>query len=88
MFEKSQSATFEVQQVSDLDFFEPIVLHYIARTKIDEAFVQETDVRALCGEEWIAYYADHDGSIGGAGRKTVICPLCGDVYAGLGAASV
>jgi hypothetical protein len=66
---------------------EPLVWHYVPKTKILECQVCETVVLALCGQEIRAHFAfDHDGSeFGRDPVGDVICEYCARLNANLAA---
>lgn len=81
----TQDATRSNATTLTEDFFDPIVLHYIQKGMIAESAVLGTEILALCGERWSADETDYaaTGRAGGGAVKTVMCPLCGDISAGL-----
>lgn len=65
-------------------YFEPVVLHYVKKATLTESAVLGTEVLALCGERWTADENDYEITAAGQGdRKSVVCPLCGDVLSEL-----
>lgn len=59
-----------------------IVNHYAPKAEITESIILGTTVTALCG---LRYVVSGQGGGSTQNRKAVVCPLCGDIYDGLGA---
>ncbi|MGH1551007.1 hypothetical protein ACRAWB_18240 [Leifsonia poae] len=70
-----QSGTLEQEHDADQ---EPNELHYILRSRIDQARLQRTSARALCGE--VLDDVDPRSQGGGDGVKRSLCISCEWIY--------
>lgn len=61
----------------------PIVNHYVPKWEITESIVTGCKVTALCGERYVVN-SQGNGEVSASGRGSVICPLCGTIYDGMG----